>query len=63
MLSWARRDEMQRAQKVVLYATEENKEFDAVKKHGQQNNATDNTKAIRKVTQSNCTYCSNIHES
>ena len=45
VLSWARGVEVQRAQKVILGAAKESIEFDAVKKHEQQNNATGITKA------------------
>ena len=55
----ARIVEVQRAQKAILDKTKESRVCHH-KKHDQQNNATDNTKGRRKVTQSNCRYCSNI---
>ena len=57
MLCWARRLEVQRAQKVMLDARKESR-VSCCKSHKRQSNATE---AIRKGTQSNCRYFGNMH--
>ena len=44
ILAWTRREEAQRTQKVLIKATEENKDFSVMKKQKQENNTFDKTK-------------------
>ena len=59
-LSWARSMEGQRSQKVILHATKENNEFNAIKKADQNNKYHHITKKYRIRPQWNCKYCGSI---
>ena len=57
-----RRVEVQRAQKAILDATKESKEFDTVKGNIKWNNTTYNTEKKPRPAQKNCWYCDTMHE-
>ena len=50
-----------KSEKAMLDTTKESIEFDAVKRHEQQNNATGNTKRSTNTPQ-NCGYYGKIHK-
>ena len=56
-LALARRAEAQRALKVLIQATKESNNFNAVKKQVQKNNSIDKTKADKTEMCNNCKYC------
>ena len=56
IIFWTRRVKAQRAQKTILDTTKERKEFDALKRHDGQNNATDSTKRGTKLPLNNSGY-------
>ena len=58
VMSWDRRVEVQRAQKELMEATKDNKEFNEMKRHEQENNT------FNKANQADekCKYYGNSHE-
>ena len=53
LLCWARRANVERAQRVILDATKESKESETIKRHDQQSNVKDNTKRTTEMPQNN----------